>query len=604
MADLHFLRPLWLLLLLVLPLIPLWLRYGRQGRHGWSALIPSALLRALTNTEAGDEGSPARRRRGTSLLAGTLVALTAVALAGPSWRQAPTPLKTSQDSLVIVLDLSLSMLATDEEPDRLTRAKRKIRDILAARQGSLTGLVVYAGDAHVVTPLTDDRQTIETLIDVLDPTMMPASGNRADLGIKRALALMERGAPAEGRLLLIADNLRQADQKRIPGILKGTPYDLSTLTVGTREGSPIPLKDRGFIRDQGDVVISRADPETLASVARATGGDSARLSLNNDDIQRLALSGNSDSDWQETDQGRSIDRWQDDGYWLLWPLAILALLVWRRGLVLTLVVVLVPLMPRTGQALDWDSLWQREDQRAGQMIESDPSRAANQLTDPQWRGSALYRSGDFESSADAFSTGDSADAAYNRANALARQGRLKAALDAYGTALERNPNHTDAAHNRDIVRKALKKQQQQQQSEDSQQQKENKQQNSQKGDQQGQSEKNRQGQQQQDQGDQSQQNQKGRQGDPSDSSTPQDQSGAQSKAQSQQQPQAGQNDDQGQQGNAAQQPAEITERPLSQSQEQWLRRIPDDPSGLMRRKFLYQYRERSTPRDSKGDTPW
>ncbi|PVY79293.1 Ca-activated chloride channel family protein [Tamilnaduibacter salinus] len=602
MADLHFLRPLWLLLLLVLPLVPLWVRYGRQGQHGWSALIPSPLLRALTDD--GEADAAGLHRRGTGVLAATLVVLTAVALAGPSWRQAPTPLKTSQDSLVIVLDLSLSMLATDEEPDRLTRAKRKIRDILSARQGSLTGLVVYAGDAHVVTPLTDDRQTIETLIDVLDPTMMPASGNRADLGVKRALALMERGAPAEGRILLMADNLREADQQRIPGILEGTPYDLSTLTVGTREGSPIPLKDRGFIRDQGNVVISRADPDALARVARATGGKSARLALNSEDIKRLALGGDSDGDWQETDRGRSIDRWQDDGYWLLWPLGILALLAWRRGLVLALVIVLVPVMPRTGQALDWDGLWQREDQRAEQMIESDPARAANQLTDPQWRGSALYRSGDFKSSAEAFSQSDSADAAYNLGNALARQGRLKAALDAYRTALERNPNHTDAAHNRDIVREALKKRQQQKQQSGNGQQKRNRQQESRTGSQDGQSGQNQQGDQQRDQNGQSGQNQQGRQGNPSESST----TPGQADDQSQQAPSSKARRDQqnpgGGQGNAAPRPGETSERPLSQSEEQWLRRIPDDPSGLMRRKFLYQYRERSTPRDSKGDTPW
>ncbi|WP_372965655.1 VWA domain-containing protein, partial [Marinobacter sp.] len=156
MADFHFLRPLWLLLLLTLPLLYFTQNRLRQGDAGWNRYIPPVLLQPLIRRR----GAPSDGKTLSSLLPLSLaIVVLATALAGPSWRQAPTPLKQPQDSLVIALDLSLSMLATDVEPDRLTLAKRKIRDILDLRQGGLTALLVYSGDAHVVTPLTEDHRT-------------------------------------------------------------------------------------------------------------------------------------------------------------------------------------------------------------------------------------------------------------------------------------------------------------------------------------------------------------------------------------------------------------------------------------------------------------
>ena len=179
MSDLHFLRPLWFLLLLIIPLLPRLLQWLHQGQSGWARVMPRTLLTPLLS-QTGMEGG---QRRSPLLALSLLTVLLAFALAGPAWRQAPTPLQQQNDSLVVVLDLSLSMLATDVEPDRLTLAKRKIRDLLMERKGGFTALLVYAADAHVVTPLTDDRQTIEGLLDVVDPVIMPKPGNRPDLAI-------------------------------------------------------------------------------------------------------------------------------------------------------------------------------------------------------------------------------------------------------------------------------------------------------------------------------------------------------------------------------------------------------------------------------------
>lgn len=600
-ADFHFLRPFWLLLLLLLPILYLAFRQMRLGDSGWSRLIPARLLSPLIR----HNGSSGKTAKSPLAPATAVLVILPLALAGPAWREAPTPLKQPGDSLVIALDLSLSMLATDVEPDRLTRAKRKIRDILALREGSLTGLLVFSGDAHVVTPLTDDGRTIEGMLNVLDPVIMPATGNRADLAVARAKELLQQGAPGEGRILLITDNINDRYTGTIRDTLSGTGYALNTLVVGTEEGGPIPLARRGFIRENDDIVISRATPQALSQLADSTGGRSHELTLDDTDIHSLNLSPKDSDDWQESEEGLTVSRWQDDGYWLLWLALPLVLLGWRRGAFSALALILLPVWPQPAAAISWDELWQREDQRAPELIEKSPEAAARQMEDPEWRGSALYRSGQFEGAAQAFARSQGPRASYNRGNALARAGKLQEALAAYDAALEQAPDMEDARHNRKIVEELLNQQQQDQEG-------------GQQGSSDSSSNEENQGNQQQ-----SRQNQEGNgesesssgsgnnQQDPRNSQTAsgnEDSANNQGDEQNQQEP--------GEQGNPeqasgegespagqAQAPAPISETPLTQSQEQWLRRVPDNPGGLLQRKFLQQYQQRQTPSD-EGDTPW
>ena len=600
LADFHFLRPLWLLLLLLLPLMFVAFRQLRLGDSGWSRLIPARLLSPILRSE-GKSG----KSSGSPLApASAALVILAIALAGPAWREAPTPLKQPGDSLVIALDLSLSMLATDVEPDRLTRAKRKIRDILAVRQGSLTGLLVYAGDAHVVTPLTDDARTIEGMLEVLDPVIMPATGNRADLAVARAAELLNQGAPGDGRVLLITDRVSERYWPEIQETLTETGYPLNTLVVGTEEGGPIHLAGRGFIRENGEIVISRAAPDALAELARSTGGESHELTLDNTDIESLELSPKDTGDWKDTDTGLTVSRWQDDGYWLLWLALPLILLGWRRGAFTALALILLPVLPQPASAMSWDQLWQRQDQRATELIRNNPGQAATQLDDPEWKGSALYRSGQFDAAARAFAKADGPRASYNRGNALARAGKLEEALKAYDAALAANPELEDARHNRKLVEELLK---QKNQSQDSKQSNNRKNSSGSKG---------RDGQKPQDS-----QNQSGGNNGKSDSGTGQQQNpgasqgsadnpenpGEQSRKPDQKknetngkspEPASGRTESQ---TNSA--PAATSGTPLTQSQEQWLRRVPDNPGGLLQRKFLQQYEQRQTPSD-EGDTPW
>ena len=595
LADFHFLRPLWLLLVLLLPLMYLAFRQLHLGDSGWSRLIPARLLSPVIR----HEGTSGRPPKSPMVPAAMALVVLATALAGPAWREAPTPLKQPGDSLVIALDLSLSMLATDVEPDRLTRAKRKIRDILAVRQGSLTGLLVYAGDAHVVTPLTDDTRTIEGMLDVLDPVIMPATGNRADLAIVRAADLLKQGAPGNGRILVITDQIGEHYWPEIRETLSETGYAFNTLVVGTEEGGPIPLARRGFIRENGEIVISRATPGALSELARSTGGQSHELTLNNTDIESLELSPKDTDDWQDTSAGLTVTRWQDDGYWLLWLAAPLILLGWRRGAFTALALVLLPAFPQPAAAMTWADLWQRQDQRAPELIRNDPKQAAARLDDPEWKGSALYRSGQFDAAAQVFSRAEGPRASYNQGNALARAGKLEEALAAYNHALAESPDMEDARHNLKIVEELLK--QKNQGNGDSQSNKQKDPSESPGSD--GNKPQDNQGQPGNsknpgDSGNEQQQN-SGNSQEPGEPNRKPDKQANEPKGQTPEQASA----EQASSANQPQAPAPISETPLTQSQEQSLRRIPDNPGGLLQRKFLQQYQQRQTPSD-EGDTPW
>jgi Ca-activated chloride channel family protein len=607
MTDLHFLRPYWLLALLLLPIVYLSLRHLRLGDSGWSRLIPDKLLAPIIR----HNGASGQKRRSPLLPVSIATILLTIALAGPAWRKAPTPLKQPGDSLVIVLDLSLSMLATDVKPNRLTQAKRKIRDILQVREGSLNGLIVYSADAHVVTPLTDDSKTIEGMLQVLDPVIMPAAGNRADLAVINAKALIEQGAPGKGQILLISDGITERYRSAIHDTLEGTGITLNTLAVGTRQGGPIPLEKHGFIRDNDNIVITRMDSDSLAAVASANGGKSHELTLDDGDIRSLDLVPEDNSDWQTTEDGLTVNRWQDDGYWLLWLAAPLLLLGWRRGAFAILALTFLPAMPRPAQAMDWAALWQREDQRAPELIQNDPAQAAGKLSQPEWKGSALYRSGKFNQAVEAFSRSDSALANYNRGNALARAGKLEDAIKSYDEALAQMPDMDDARHNRDLVEQLLKQQQKQQKNSSDQGDSDNNQDSQQKenADQQGHSKKQSDSSDSGDNGESGQQSQQtsgenqneddGSQGEKPGQNT--DEQADQNEQRNTQSGKESKSDNA--QGSEVEVPAEISESPLTQGQEQWLRRIPDDPGGLLRRKFLQQHQQRQTPPDG-GDTPW
>ena len=205
--EFHFLRPLWLLA--IIPAMVFFIAMWRVNSviTAWDKAIDKSLLPYLLDrSKSGAQRSPL-------LLLLAAWALAVMALAGPVWEKLPQPVQKRDDALVIVMDLSLSMYAPDHIPSRLDLAKRKLRDILALREEGQTALVVYAGDAHTVTPLTDDVVTIAALVPSLNPNIMPLFGSNPMSAIDLAIGLLDDVEASRGRILLMTDGISGFDQE-------------------------------------------------------------------------------------------------------------------------------------------------------------------------------------------------------------------------------------------------------------------------------------------------------------------------------------------------------------------------------------------------------
>ncbi len=643
--TLHWLRLDWLWAALPLALT-IWLLARARSRRGqWQQHIDPQLLPYLVQDP--QQGPGRRRPLGLLLLA---AALALLALLGPAVERAPAPLHQRSEGLVIVLDLSPSMLAEDIKPSRLQQARFKIRDILALRREGQTGLVVFAGDAFVVAPLTDDGNTLLSLLGGLEPAMMPLTGSNPLAGLQRGQALLQQAGLSRGRLLLIGDGISDQQLSGLKAFARQSPYELSILGVGSRQGAPIPLPEGGFARDgRGEIIIPSLSRKQFAELASAADGRYRELSLDDSDIRELlgssALPGlDAGADSQRLE--RQFDQWRDAGAYLVLALLPLALLCFRRGWLLSLALPLLLLgQPSPTQALEFADLWSTPNQRGAKLMTEDPQQAAQAFEDPMWRGSAHYRAGDYAAAAEDFARADSANAHYNRGNALAKAGRLDEALAAYEQALQREPDMADARRNRDLLEQ-LKQQQEQQQEQQSGSDQGQSDPSQGEQDQAGQEQSGQQqsGQNQSGQGEQEQQAQQGQQqqnaqsgsGGASKDNAAEEKADADSQSGGDSgQPETGESntaqgsDSEAQQaaedyarGAAAQQDsesdgeagqpllsaAEESERPgdqpaaataeseaLSEQQqalEQWLRNIPDDPGGLLRRKFHHQFQQR------------
>ncbi|MEO5560798.1 MAG: VWA domain-containing protein, partial [Dokdonella sp.] len=329
-ADFHFLRPLALLLVLALPLFWLAWRHGRSDAGAWRAAVDAHLLPHLIERIDGGPG------RAGLWLAASLWTLACLALAGPAWEREPMPLYRNQAARVLALELAPSMLAQDDKPSRLARARFKLDDILTRSRDYQTALIGYAGDAFVAAPLTDDVGTVRNLIDALDPGTMPVPGNATERAIAAGVDLIEQAGLHHGEIVLLADG---ASNAAVAAARKAQArgISVSVLGVGSKAGAPVPLAQGDFMKDaNGGIAVSRLDEARLREVAEAGGGRYASLAPDARDLDTL-LGNRVDSDRAERNdagapgQMAESARWRDRGPWLLLLLAPLALLGFRRG---------------------------------------------------------------------------------------------------------------------------------------------------------------------------------------------------------------------------------------------------------------------------------
>jgi len=595
LADFHFIRPYWLLACLpFLAIVVLMLR-NKLTQGNWSAVCDAALLPYLLQEKQGKQSR-------WPLTAGAVAALLVIiALAGPTWERLPSPVFRNDSALVIVLDLSRSMDAADIKPSRLIMARYKIADMLKQRKDGQTALLVYAGDAFTVTPLTDDTQTIDSQLSALNTDIMPSQGSNTVSALDKAVELFKQAGLQKGQILLVTDGVDV--DKTLPAVKLLDKHPLSILGVGTDDGAPVALPEGGFLKDgQGTIVVPKLNSHELSKLAQAGNGIYQTITTDDTDIQTIQAT----LDRPVKQSGKEnntllLDQWADKGPWLLLLVLPLAALTFRKGVLCFALLLILPL-PKNSYALGWQDLWQTKDQQAQQAYKKqDYAKAAEQFSNPDWKAAAHYKAGEYDKALESLKSSKSASSAYNQGNALAKAGQLEEAIKAYDKALSMNPNDSDAKHNKAVVEKELEKQNQDQKKDEKQQAK-------------GDSKQNKEGEKQEKSDEQKSDKDKNEENPeqkpeqkPSDqqqSEENQQQDKAEEKkpeaSQSEQAEQAEQGKDEAdKQGKeqAAVTPELSDEQ--QQANEQWLKRIPDDPAGLLKRKFKYQYGQRG--RQTTGD---
>ncbi|BBP42344.1 VWA domain-containing protein [Thiosulfativibrio zosterae] len=495
--DLHFVRPLWLLALLPLVLL-LWRLFRQEQQKGaWSQVIAPQFQTLLLpqNTESSPRLWPL-------VGLGLIWLLAIIALSGPTWKQVKMPAESNLQGTVVVFDLSLSMLADDLKPNRLSRAQFKLRDLLTQHPEMAVGMVVYAGSAHTLTPISQDNQTLLGLLPNISPTMMPNYGANPLEAMELAKHLIEGAQVKQGHIIWITDDLEPKQEETLKDFFNSNNLTLAIYGVGTALGGPVKIPDFGLLKDEeGRIVLPKLPLERLQDFANELDSPLQLLSLNNSDVDTLlpptlvtSQTATKAGDDENTTQNPYLDAWIEEGVWLLWGLVVLAALAFRRGWLLSWValpVSLVFLQPTPTVYAAEEVLTETTEQKAqpsksfmpeligekrdtglsftdafitpdrqGYLLfeKQDYARAETRFESAEWKGASLYRLGQYAKAAEQFARVKTPEGFYNLGNALAKQGKLDEAKIAYEAALKQQPNFKQAQDNLDLIEQILNQQ--------------------------------------------------------------------------------------------------------------------------------------------------
>ena len=597
-TEFHFLRAGWILLIPISILLIFFFKRRMLTIGNWEKLIDKRLLPyVMSRSQLSDN-------QYKWWLISLISVLSIIALAGPTWERIEQPSFRTDQSLVIALDLSRSMNAQDITPNRLTRAKLKILDILERRQGAQVALIVYSANAFTVTPLTSDTDTIIALINSIDTSIMPSRGSYPALAIDKGLQLLNQASVSNGEIILVTDGGITSDSFSSAQKLRDEGYRLSALGIGSMNGAPIPKETGGFITDNtGQITISRLEVDDLKDLVEIGGGSYTSITSNDQDIDTLLSEVYSAV--RESDDSVTTDQWKEFGPWLLLIVVPFGSLLFRKGWIFVFLLTIMPI-DNSVYALDWNDLWKTRDQQAKEAMESgDYDKAIELFEDSEWLAAAHYKAGNYRQSANGYNNNSNIDHLYNHANSLAKIGQFEEAIENYEQVIAEEPNAEDALYNLNLLKDLLSENQSSEENND---------------DGQSSEEASTGEQSQQQNGDESEQSDNegnsktGDSGDESDANPNQKLSNEEdieaiekeleraAEENSNQESQQEDNNESGIEGRMAQE--------QQQAMEQWLRRIPDDPGGLLRRKFRYQYQRQGIDQDgnqiwpNEGAQPW
>lgn len=459
LSAFHFLRPLWLLLIIPGLLLPvLWLRRHDLSRRLNGVIAPHLIAHLVITPE----NQP--RVRPVHLFAAILI-VGGLAAAGPTWRQDRPDFLENRAPLIIALDLSPSMDADDLQPSRLGAARQKLHDLILRRAGARTALIAYAGTAHLVMPPTEDPALLNTYLQALSSDLITGAGKDVAGVIDEAKRLL--GPDTPGTLLLITDG---ADTRQFPLIeqrLAGSDLQVLVMAAGMKDGGVISGPGgQARIDDNGRPLLARFDTGELQQLAKAADAPLGSLTLNNDDLDWIEL--HAQQHFQAASDDSKVLHWKDAGYWLCWPVLLLALLTIRRGWRIHWFAVLLfasvgALSPPAYAGPVADAFFTADQQGRWAFEHQHYAQAAELFSDPYWRGVSAYQAADFQAALASFAALDTAPAFFYLGNSHVRLSNFPEAIAAYEQALKLQPSFPEATANLALARALLKDREDQQQ---------------------------------------------------------------------------------------------------------------------------------------------
>lgn len=564
-SNFHFLRPLWLIFL-ILPLFFYWKYFrGINNKSSWENVCDKKLLNYLLI-----RGSSTQRRLIAILsLLGFIGAI--LALSGPSWRKQEAPSMTPENPVMIVLNVSTDMDGDDIQPSRLERAKYKIMDMLNGLKSAQTGLMVYTSEPFLITPISDDSEIIKNLLPVIDFKIMPANGDRLDRAINMAAERLKSAGYYNGNIVVFTSDAGQHFDLALEAARKAKNEHYLVSVIG----------------------VSSENNEKLKLLSQYGGGYYEQIAANDTDIQRLDDFINKNiSELRQSENKQST--WIDEGYYLTIIPFLCCLYFFRKGIFIIIALLAFSTQAQAGFFLN-------NNQEGLKAYDAgDFKTAGEKFEDNNWKASALYRQGNYEEAYKNFAASNDATGLYNQGNALAKGGKIKEAIAKYEDVLKLEPEHEDAKFNLEYLKKQQEQQQNQQQQQQSSQDKqeqsqsdENKTQNNAGDDNNAQNQQSPENQEQKEQPDWQQQNDNKQSADSENNQEPQgdnsDSNGKIEEQQGQETEEPEQDKEKKPAGGDAQEEEDDKYDEKRQARVQQYREIPEDPGGLLRAFIAKEY---------------
>jgi Ca-activated chloride channel family protein len=446
-AHFHFLRPWWLVMVIPFSWVFVYLWKAQSPTEKWRKIIAPHLMKAMLVRQGRSSWFNPISVSVLSLIFGTL------AMAGPTWKQQPSPFSEDIAALIIMLDVSNSMQQKDIQPSRLERAKQKVQDLLALRQGGRVGLIVYSGTAHSVIPLTNDPDVINNFLNAIESKMMPRKGKFPEKALPIAEEML-RDSPIPGTILMIGDGISPRTEEAFDQYFSENNDQLLLLGIGKVQS--LDPEDENF-----SIPLESVALEKLAS---NNNGYYLSLTQNKDDVKKLNR--RIKNYFVIVDDGSRP--WVDAGYYFLYPMALVTLLWFRVGwtlqwclaLVFVSGIILAPpavAEDETNESFPvyealtsrFISLWLTPDQQGRYHLKRlEYKAAAASFENITWRGIAYYRDENFKAAVEMFSRVETIEGYFNLANSQAHGRAYPAAVKSYDKVLAINPTNESALKNR------------------------------------------------------------------------------------------------------------------------------------------------------------